>query len=106
MSLERLVDLTAHGPARIYGMAAKGRLAAGYDADLTLVDLGAKRTITARSILSKCGWTPYDGMQVTGWPVGTIIRGRPVMRDGELLGRPDGRPIRFQETLGLLATGL
>ncbi len=99
LSLERFVDLTAHGPARIYGMAGKGRLAAGYDADLTLVDLAARRTITARLMLSKCGWSPFEGMDVIGWPVATIVRGRAVMREGELLGEPRGQPIRFQETV-------
>lgn len=106
MSLERLVDLIANKPAHIYGMVTKGQVTIGYDADLTLVDLHAKRTITADSILSKCGWTPYDGMQVTGWPIATVIRGRLVMRDGEILGQPDGRPIQFTGTLSPPVTDL
>ena len=50
-------------------------------------------------IASKCGWTPYDGTAVSGWPVGTIIRGAVVMRDGTILGEPTGRPVRFSECL-------
>jgi len=100
LTLERLVDLTAHGPQRIYGIAGKGRLAVGYDADLTLVDLGAKRTIENAWIRSRCGWTPFDGQDVTGWPLATVIRGGVVMREDELLGEPSGTPVRFQETLG------
>jgi dihydroorotase len=99
LSLLRLVDLTSAGPARVFNIAGKGRIAAGYDADLTLVDLGATRTITNDWIASRCGWTPFAGMKVTGWPAATIIRGRLVMREGELLGKPSGRPVRFGETL-------
>jgi dihydroorotase len=95
LSLPRLIDLTSAGPARIFGMAGKGRIAVGYDADFTVVDFKARRTITNDWIASKCGWTPFDGMAVTGWPIATVCRGRVVMRDDTLLGQPDGRPIRF-----------
>ncbi|MHA1564466.1 MAG: dihydroorotase [Alphaproteobacteria bacterium] len=102
LTLERFVDLTAHGPGRIYNIAGKGRLAKGYDGDLTIVDLKARRTIGNDWIRSKCGWTPFDGRRVMGWPIATIIRGRIVMRDDELLGEPSGKPVRFQETLAAL----
>ncbi len=95
LSLARLIDLTSAAPARIYGIADKGRLAVGLDGDLTLVDLKARRTITSAWIASKCGWTPFDGMDVTGWPVATLVRGHVAMRDGEALGAPVGRPVRF-----------
>ncbi len=99
LSLLRLVDLVCHGPNRVFGIAGKGRIAAGYDADFTIVDLKARRMITHDWSASKCGWTPFDGAEVTGWPVGTIIRGRRVMWDGEIIGEPAGRPVRFQDTL-------
>ena len=99
LSLQRFVDLTSAGPARIYNVAAKGRLAVGYDADITVVDLKAKRTITNQWIASRCGWTPFDGMTVTGWPKMTIIRGRTVMREDELIGAAQGAPVRFAECL-------
>ena len=99
LSLHRLVDLTSAGAARIFGLAAKGRIALGYDADLTLVDLAARREITEAWMATKSGWTPFAGMTVTGWPVGTIIRGQVVMRDGALLGSPIGAPVRFVDTL-------
>ncbi len=99
LTLARLVDLVCSGPARIYNIAGKGRIALGFDADFTLVDLKAKREITTGWLASKCGWSPFDGMTVTGWPVGTIIRGNVVMRDGELVSAPAGAPVRFQETL-------
>lgn len=99
LSLARLVDLTSAGPARIFGIAGKGRLARGYDADFTVVDLKAKRTITNAWIASRAGWTAFDGMDVTGWPKATIIRGQVVMRDDELQGPPAGAAVKFQETL-------
>lgn len=96
LSLGRMVDLMCAGPARVYGAVGKGRLAVGYDADFTLVDLQARRTIEDSWIVSPCGWTPFNGMQVTGWPMATIVRGNPVMRDGEVLGSPAGRLVRFR----------
>lgn len=97
LSLERLVELTAYGPQRVFGLVGKGRLALGYDADITIVDLKAQREITGKWLASKCGWSPFEGVSVTGWPVMTLIRGRLVMRDDELQGAPAGRPLRFQE---------
>ena len=71
LSLARFVDLTSAGPQRIFGIAGKGRIAVGYDADLTIVDLKAERVIEDEWIGSKCGWTPFAGRRVKGWPVGT-----------------------------------
>ena len=99
LSLLRLVDLTSAGPARLFGIAGKGRIAAGYDADLTVVDLKRRETITDRWIASRAGWTPYAGLAVTGWPVGTVIRGRKVMWDGSLTAPAQGERVRFLETL-------
>jgi dihydroorotase len=101
LSLERLVDLVCTGPARVWGMAGKGRLAVGYDADLTLVDLDARRTLRDADMATRSGWTPFDGMTVTGFPIATIVRGRVVMRDGQLVGDAIGRPVRFLETLAV-----
>ena len=96
LSLARLVDLLCAGPARVYGVVGKGRLAAGYDADFTLVDMQRRRRIEESWIVSPCGWTPFAGMEITGWPVATIVRGCAVMRENEVLGRPTGRLVRFR----------
>ena len=95
LSLARLVDLMAAGPARVYGLLGKGRLAVGYDADFTLVDMQRRRRIEDSWIVSPCGWTPFAGVQITGWPVATIVRGQIVMRDDEVLGGPIGRLAQF-----------
>ena len=96
LSLGRLVDLMCAGPARVYGALGKGRLAAGYDADFTLVDMKRQRRIENSWIVSPCGWTPFDGTAVTGWPVATLVRGRVVMREDEVLGEPSGRLVGFR----------
>ena len=96
LSLQRLVDLMCAGPARVYGALCKGRLAAGYDADFTLVDMRRRRRIEESWIVSPCGWTPFAGMEITGWPVATIVCGRGVMREDEVLGGPSGRLVRFR----------
>jgi dihydroorotase len=95
LSLPRLVDLTSAGPARVFRLPDKGRIAEGADADFVLVDLARRETITNARIASRCGWTPFDGQEVTGWPVATVLRGRVVMRDGEVIGEPSGKPLRF-----------
>jgi dihydroorotase len=99
LTLERLVDLTSHGANRLFGLADKGRLAVGFDADLTIVDLKARKTITHAQSASRVGWTPFDGFEAKGWPMATIIRGTVVMRDGEIVARSLGQPVRFQDTL-------
>jgi dihydroorotase len=99
LTLERFVDLTASGPQRIFGIAGKGRIARGYDADFTIVDLNLSRRIENSWIASTCGWTPFDGMTTKGWPVATILRGMIVMRDFAATGKAQGAPVRFVETL-------
>lgn len=99
LTLQRFVDLSSHGPQRIFGMARKGRIAAGYDADFTVVDLKRRQTITNAQAGSKAGWTPYDGKEVTGWPVGTVVRGKRIMWDGEIVTPGQGRAVEFSEAL-------
>ena len=99
LSIERFVDLSSHGPQRLFGMARKGRIAAGYDADLTVVDLKREVTITNEQAGSRAGWTPYHGRKVKGWPVGTLIRGNRVMWEGEIATPGLGQPVLFAEAL-------
>ena len=99
LTLERFVDLSSAGPARLFGIARKGRVAVGYDADFTVVDLKRRETITDDWIASRAGWTPYHGRQVTGWPVGTFVRGAKVMWQGELTAPARGAAVRFHAAL-------
>jgi dihydroorotase len=99
LTLARFVDLTSAGPARLFGIARKGRIAAGFDADLTIVDLKRRETVTNRWIASRAAWTPYDGVTVTGWPVGTFVRGRRVVWEGTVTTPSQGEAVRFLEAL-------
>ena len=99
LTLERFVDLVCHGPNRVHQIAGKGRIARGYDGDFTIVDLKAKHEIRDKDQASRSGWTPYNGMKVTGWPVMTVIRGYIGMKHGEVQGQPQGRKARFRESL-------
>ncbi|MDM7984834.1 MAG: dihydroorotase [Maricaulis sp.] len=99
LTLERFVDLTSHGVQRIFGLSGKGRMAAGWDADFTIVDMNHSREITDDWSASKSGWTPFHGRTVKGWPMMTIVRGKMVMRDDELVGHGLGEPVKFLEAL-------
>lgn len=98
LSLQRLIDLTSAGPQRVFGLVTKGRIAAGYDADFTVVDLRKQWTIEEGWLASRCGWSPFTGMELTGKPIGTIVRGNRVMWDGQLAAAAIGQPIRFEST--------
>ncbi len=91
LSLTRLVGLVSSNPARRFGLTNKGQIRIGGDADLTVVDLKKQRTIENNWIQSACGWTPFDGMKVQGWPVATLLNGEVVMRDDEVIGSPRGK---------------
>ncbi|MGE5721051.1 MAG: dihydroorotase [Sphingomonadales bacterium] len=95
-TLQRVVDLTSAGAQRIFGIVGKGRIATGFDADFTVVDLKAQWTIEESWLASRCGWSPFTGMRLTGKPLGTIIRGKRVMWEGELANQAIGRPVRFE----------
>jgi dihydroorotase len=95
LSLERFIDLSSTKPAKLFGIKGKGEIREGFDADFTIVDLKRGETIRNAWIGSKCGWTPYDGMKVTGWPVGTIIRGRRVMWEAEIVSPSLGETVKF-----------
>ena len=95
LTLERFVELSSATPARLFDIAGKGRIATDYDADFTVVDLKRKQAIRNDWIASKSRWTPYDGVEVTGWPVGTFVRGVKVMWEAELIAPSSGEPVRF-----------
>ncbi|SDC36279.1 dihydroorotase [Sphingomonas sp. YR710] len=95
LTLQHLIELTSAGPQRVFGLRTKGRIALGYDADFSIVDRKARWTIDDSWLASKCGWSPFTGMSITGKPIGTVIRGNRVMWDGALSNAAIGEPICF-----------
>lgn len=84
LAYEDVVRTYSQNPARTYGLwPRKGRLAAGSDADLVLVDPSSRRTLSNETVLSKAGWTPFDGREVTGQVVRTYLRGELVAEKGK-----------------------
>lgn len=98
LTIEKLVELMCYGPQRIHGLVGKGRIANGYDADITVVDMTKVDTIKQTAQKSRAGWTPFDGMTIRGWPVMTIINGQMTMREGQLQGVKAGKMLRFYES--------
>jgi len=98
LTLQRFIDLTSAGPQRIFGLVGKGRIVVGYDADFTVVDMKARWTLDGQWLASRCGWSPFEGMRVTGRPVGTIVRGHRVMWEAQLANQAIGEPVRFEAT--------
>lgn len=97
LSLEKFTQLVTENPRRLFKVKNKGRIAVGYDADFTIVDLKKENIITNKWIASKCAYTPFDGMKVTGWPTHTILKGRLVMQDDQILIPHTGEAIEFDK---------
>jgi dihydroorotase len=95
ISLEHFVKLVTENPRKVFGVKNKGRIEIGYDADFTVVDLKKEKVITNKWIASKCGYTPFDGMRVRGWPVITIVRGQIVMREDQVINPHKGKAVDF-----------
>ena len=99
-SLESVVHWMCDAPARVWDMVGKGRIAEGYDADLVLVDLGKKQTVRNQTQVTKCGWSPWDGVSLQGWPVRTLVKGHTVFLNGQFDETVRGSEIEFDHSLG------
>ena len=95
ITINHVVELTSFNPIKRFNVKNKGLIEEGYDADFTFVDLSKKKKISNKLIQSKCGWTPFHGMNVKGWPVGTMINGNKVFWNEKIIGKPSGKPIKF-----------
>ena len=95
LTLNQFIKLVCENPVRIFGIKNKGYIKEGYDADLTIVDMNMKKVIKNDWIASKCGWTPFDGYEVKGFPLGTIVNGKAIVWDGKLIEKANGKPLRF-----------
>lgn len=94
-TLEQVVRWTSENPARIWSLAGKGRIEVGAEADLVLVDLAQTATVRDEEQVTKAGWSPWHGEQLTGWPVRTLVRGRTVWCKGVFASEPTGREATF-----------
>lgn len=94
-SVQQVVAWMCENPAALYGAKDKGRLEPGLDADITLVDLKKTRKVGEGGYRTKSAWSPFDGVPLTGWPVMTIVMGRPVFREGELDVSARGQEIKI-----------
>jgi len=95
LTLNQFVQLVCENPSRIFGIKNKGQIKEGFDADLTIVDMNMKKVIKNEWIASKCGWTPFDGYEVKGFPSGTIINGKTIVWGGKLIEKANGKPLKF-----------
>ena len=76
-------------------IANKGFIKKGYDADFTIVDMDKITEIKNENIESKCGWSPFHGSKFKGTPVLTVINGKIKMKNGKIIGEPEGNPLEF-----------
>ena len=95
LSLFKLCQLISTNPAKLYKVINKGEIKLNNDADLTIIDLNKEVKIKDDMMANKSGWTPFNNKNVKGWPIMTIVNGNIVMRDGELIGKPIGKPVLF-----------
>lgn len=95
ITLKDFVRMACENPARIYGIKNKGFLKEGYDADFVLIDPQQKRVFERSMIASKCGWSPYEGETLTGWPIHVFLRGEQMVTEGQLTGRQTGQAVEF-----------
>ena len=95
LTLEQLMNSICENPVKIFGIKNKGFIKEAFDADFTIVDMNKNIVIKNENIESKCGWTPFDGFKFKGAVVSTIVGGQIKMRDGKILGEPEGKPLKF-----------
>ena len=93
--LERLVEACAHAPATLFAIGDRGYLREGYFADLALVDPARPQTVRKEHVLSKCGWSPFEGDTFRASVAATFVNGNLVARNGEILDAPAGMPLAF-----------
>ena len=87
ISLEKLMKIMSENTAEIFGLKNKGKIAVGYDADLVIVDMTTEEIISQENVISKCGWTPYEGFEKGGKILTTIVRGNVVFNDGKFINK-------------------
>jgi dihydroorotase len=95
ITIGELVRFCCENPAKVFGVKNKGYIIEGYDADLVVVDMNLEKTIDRSHVLSKAGWSPYEGLKLKGWPVMTFVNGHLVFKNGEIVSKPQGKEVVF-----------
>lgn len=96
LSLKKFVELTSENPRRIFGLKNKGRIAVGYDADLTIVDLKKNKTVEKNWLASKSNWSLFEGMNLWGWPQIVFLNGQKVLSDEKIIQLQTGVAVHFE----------
>lgn len=99
-ALEQVAHWMSDAPARIWGLVGKGRIESGYDADLVLVDMHQERTIDNARQLARCGWSPWHGVSLRGWPVRTLVGGKTVYANGKVMTSSRGNAVQCDHSRG------
>jgi dihydroorotase len=99
-TIEQVVQWMCDSPAQVWDIVGKGRIEVGYDADLVLVDLNKTMTIRNAEQETKCRWSPWDGVALTGWAVRTWVLGQEVFRNGTINDTIRGREAQFDHARG------
>jgi len=95
ISIMDVVKMTSFNPRRIFKVKNKGLIKVGFDADITIVDLNKEKKVLNKDMKSKCGWSPFHGEKLTGWPIGTIVNGKKVFWNNKIVKNVYGKPIEF-----------
>jgi dihydroorotase len=95
LTLEDVARVASRAACSVFGIVGKGSLGVGCDGDLVIVDPEERGPLEVEWLRSRVGWSPYAGMELSGWPIVTVLRGRVAYRDHCLVGEPAGRPLRF-----------
>ncbi len=86
-------------PAQAYQIVNKGRIEKGYDADLVLVDLETAQPVRREELLTKCGWSPFEGWELVGWPQLTLVGGQIAFKEGHVIPSTRGTALKYRHSL-------
>ncbi|RLI95322.1 MAG: dihydroorotase [Candidatus Altiarchaeales archaeon] len=95
LTLNLIAKITAENPAKVFRIENKGMIKKGLDADLIIVDMNKKKKVDEEKLFTKCGWSPYRGRTLKGWPIKTLVRGNIVFDDGTIYGENRGTEIKY-----------
>lgn len=99
LTLRDVAKFTASNPAALLGIQGKGKIEAGYDADLAIVDMNKEMDVGAHGFFTQCGWSPFSGWKLKGWPVMTIVSGAIAYENDKICAGRQGREIKFPQEM-------